>query len=595
MSLLRAAWFMMSLGARIDRTRLVRATVLTTIGYLSMPLMSLLLGAFTTGLLDRNGTEAALLAVAIGALLVSQLMLGHFAHIDYFAVSELQESTLRGELMELVHGPGTVAHLDDAAFADNLGLVREGLFAMNKTLESILQLGGLLLQLALTIGILATMSPWLAVLPLAAIPAVVAGRRAQDVVERGRERTAEQVRLRKHLMELATDSATVKELRIFDAGDELIARHDAAWQAITSAVCRAQARAALLRSAGQVFFAAAYGAAILLTIHDAGTGHAGVGALIVVITLASGVSGQVAGVLGLMTFMHSAGATVDRIIKMRAMSASARQRSIAATEQVPETFRTGITLEHLTFRYPGASGPVLDDVSLTIPAGHTLAVVGENGAGKSTLIKLLCGMYTPTSGRILIDGRDLAECDLAQWRSVIASLFQDFYKFEFTLREGIGLGEVERLDDDGAVMAAVTGARAEKIVDVVPGGLDGITGRRYDDGAELSGGQWQTVGLARCLMRDRPRLLILDEPAAALDAAAEHALFERYTSAARESADVTGGITVLVSHRFSTVLMADTIAVLSKGKLIEHGTHAELLARDGQYADLFQMQARVYS
>jgi ATP-binding cassette subfamily B protein len=584
---------MMSLGTRIDRVRLVRAVAMMMTGYLAAPLVSLALGSFTEDLLSRREAEATALALLIAALLVAQLMLSHFAHLDYYELAEMQESSLRRELMELVHRPATIGHLDDAAFADDLGLVREGLFSNTRALEGLLQLGGLFLQLALTIGILLSLSPWLALLPLAAIPAVAAGRQAQALLERAREETAEQVRLRRHLLELATDAAAVKELRIFGAGDGLIRRHDAAWQVITTRICRAQARAAMLRSAGQIIFAASYGAEILLTIHETASSRANIGDLIVVITLAGGVSAQISGALQLMSYLHSAAATVDRIVKIRRASPPAGRPGNGA-ERVPETLSIGITLENLSFSYPGSPDPVLDKVSLTIPAGHTLAVVGENGAGKSTLIKLLCGMYTPTGGRILIDGRDITEYDPAAWRSAVASLFQDFYRFQFTLREGIGLGQVERLNDTAAVMTAVSDARAEDILGIVPGGLEGFVGRGYDSGTDLSGGQWQTVGLARCLMRARPRLLILDEPAAALDAAAEHALFERYTSAARNSAQESGSITILISHRFSTVLMADTIAVLSGGKLVEYGTHSELMARDELYADLFQMQARVY-
>jgi ATP-binding cassette subfamily B protein len=591
--LFRAALFMMSLGARIDRARLARAVALMMTGYLAAPLVSLALGSFTEDALAHHRAEALMLALLIAALMVAQLMLSHFAHLDYYELAEMQESALRGELMELVHGPATVDHLDDAAFADDLGLVREGLFSNTRALEGLLQLGGLFLQLALTVGILISLSPWLAVLPLAAIPAVLTGRRAQTVLERAREQTAEQVRLRRHLLELATDAASVKELRIFGAAEELIRRHDAAWQVITRRVCRAQAHAAVLRSAGQLIFAASYGAEILLTIHDTAAGHTNIGDLVVVITLAGGISAQVSGVLQLMSYLHAAAATVDRIVKMRQAAPPTRRLS-ADAPPVPATLRDGITLENLTFSYPGSQVPVLDNVSLTIPAGNTLAVVGENGAGKSTLIKLLCGMYNPTGGRILIDGRDLAEYDPPAWRSAIASLFQDFYRFEFTLREGIGLGQVDQLDDTGAVMKAALDGRAHQILRIVPGGLDGFVGRRYDSGVELSGGQWQTVGLARCLMRTRPRLLILDEPAAALDAAAEHELFERYTSAARNSAQQSGTATILISHRFSTVLMADTIAVLSEGKLIEHGSHSELITQGGLYAELFKMQARVY-
>jgi ATP-binding cassette subfamily B protein len=187
----------------------------------------------------------------------------------------------------------------------------------------------------------------------------------------------------------------------------------------------------------------------------------------------------------------------------------------------------------------------------------------------------------------------LTAFDPVQWRARISALFQDFYRFQFTLREGIGLGKVNRLTDDRAVWAAVHKARAEPVVEVVRGGLSGYTGRAYQDGIELSGGQWQTIGLARCLMRSRPLLMMLDEPAAALDAPAEHDLFERYAASASAAREL-GGVTVLISHRFSTVLVADLIAVLHHGRIAESGSHQQLMDRDGLYAELFRLQASAY-
>ena len=384
----------------------------------------------------------------------------------------------------------------------------------------------------------------------------------------------------------------MKELRLFGAEAELVRRQEVSWRHLTSRLCRGQAASAALRSAGQLVFALGYGAAILLVVRRAAEGTATVGELVLVITLAAQVSAQVGGALQLLTLLQSAGRTVERIEDLRARST--RTRPPGPRVPVPDRFARGITVDHVTFRYPGDDRPVLDNVSIEIPAGSTLALVGENGAGKSTLVKLLCGLYQPTSGRILIDGVDLREVDLTEWRARVATLFQDFARFEFTLRESIGIGDVARLDDTVAIATAARDGRAERIVAAVPGGLDGFIGRNYGDGVELSGGQWQTVGLARCLMRSHPQLLVLDEPASALDAAAEHALFERYATSATAAGAAAGAVTVLVSHRFSTVLMADTIAVLDGGRVVECGAHRDLLARNGLYAELFSLQARAY-
>jgi ATP-binding cassette subfamily B protein len=604
MTVLRAARFLLSLGLRLDRWRLARAVALMLAGYLAAPFAAIGLGRFAdAALAGQAGTTAALAAV-VAMLLVAQVTLSHFAHLDYFELAEVQEARLREELVDLVNRAPHIDHLDTPEFADNVGLVRESLASNTRALESVLQLGGLLLQTVVTTAALVMLDPWLALLPLAALPPVLLSRRAQAVLEQARERSAEAVRLHRHLLDLSTRAGSVKELRLFNAEPAILARHDRAWREITRRVCRGQAASAGLRAAGQLAFAAGYGGAIILVVNRAARGQASIGDLILVITLAVQVSVQIAGALGQLGLLQAAGRTIERIDRLRTMAPAAAgdppqpMTPAAAGEPLParppQRLTRGIALEGVTFAYPNADRPVLCEVSLTVRAGQTLALVGENGAGKSTLVKLLCGLYRPTSGRILVDGVDLSTWDLAEWWSRVATLFQDFLRIELTLRESIGVGALPRLADPGAVPGAVAAARAESVVAAVTGGLDGYVGRAYDDGTDLSGGQWQSIGLARCLMRDRPWLLILDEPAAALDATAEHTLFDRYASSASAAARELGGVTVLVSHRFSTVLMADTIAVLDGGRLVEHGTHRELMANGGLYAELFTMQARAY-
>ena len=237
---------------------------------------------------------------------------------------------------------------------------------------------------------------------------------------------------------------------------------------------------------------------------------------------------------------------------------------------------------------------MLDDVSLTLPAGAVVAIVGENGAGKTTLVKLLAKMYEPTSGAILVDDTPLARMRADEWRARLAGAFQDFFRFEFRARHTVGLGDVPRMDDDAAVVRAVERAGAGDVVARLPRGLDTQLGPTWPGGVEVSFGQWQKLALARGFMRDAPLLLVLDEPTAALDAETEHALFERYAAAARGPAAADGRITVLVSHRFSTVRMADLIVVLDGARLVEIGTHDELMAKGGQYSQLYGIQAAAY-
>jgi ATP-binding cassette subfamily B protein len=591
MRIFRAARFLFAMGLRVDAVRLLRATVLAVALYVAAPLAALALRDLTDDVLAHRAGPALAAAVLASVALVAQLMLGHFCHLDLSRVSEAQQMRLRGELMDLVNGPPRIDHLDRPDVADNVDLVRDGLFATARSLEGVLQLAGLLLQMTVTIVLLVMVSPLFAVLPLCAVVPVLLERTAQSIVETARERTAERLRLAKHLLELATSTGPVQELRLSGAEDEILRRQRGAWDEVTTAMWRAQLKAAMCRALGQGFFALGYGGAIMLELYRALHGHASVGDLVLVITLAVQVSVQVSGALGVLSLLQVAGRTTDRIGELRAVAALA---ATADAADVPGRLAHGITLEDVSFTYPGAERPVLSEVSIHIPAGSVLALVGENGSGKSTLVKLLCGLYQPTSGRILIDGQDLAGLDPTRWRSRLATLFQDFHHIELTLGESIGHGDIARADDTEAVSAAAAKARADRVLRAVPGKLNGYVGHSYSEGTELSGGQWQTVALARTLMRQHPLLLILDEPAAALDAAAEHDLFERYASSAGQAGREDGGITVLISHRFSTVGMADLIAVLDHGQLTECGTHRELMTTPGLYAELFTLQAHAY-
>jgi ATP-binding cassette subfamily B protein len=257
--------------------------------------------------------------------------------------------------------------------------------------------------------------------------------------------------------------------------------------------------------------------------------------------------------------------------------------------EVPETIARGIRFEHVSFAYPGTDKLVLDDVSLTLSPGSVVAIVGENGAGKTTLVKLLSRMYRPTSGRITVDGVDLARMSPAEWRARLAGAFQDFFRFELKAIETVGLGDLPRIDEPAGVASAVDRAGATDVVDRLPSGIETQLGPSWKDGVELSFGQWQKLALARGFMRQKPLVLVLDEPTAALDAETEHALFERYAEAARGDR-----ITILVSHRFSTVRMADHIVVMDGARAVESGTHDELVALGGQYAQLYDIQAKAY-
>ena len=248
----------------------------------------------------------------------------------------------------------------------------------------------------------------------------------------------------------------------------------------------------------------------------------------------------------------------------------------------------------MSFSYPGTNRLVLDDVSLLLPAGSVVAIVGANGAGKSTLVKLIARMYAPSAGCITVDGIDIATIRSSDWRDRLAGAFQDFFRFEFRAQQTVGLGDLDRLDDRLAGERAVDRAGAHDVIERLAYGLDTQLGAGWDDGAEVSFGQWQKLALARGFMRDDPLVLILDEPTAALDAETEHSLFERFAEESRRNAS-NGRVVVLVSHRFSTVRMADQIIVMDGAHIAQTGSHEELMESGGLYADLFTIQAAAYT
>jgi ATP-binding cassette subfamily B protein len=259
----------------------------------------------------------------------------------------------------------------------------------------------------------------------------------------------------------------------------------------------------------------------------------------------------------------------------------------ADARKAPHPIKHGIEFRNVSFRYPDREDWALRNINLHIGPGEKLALVGANGAGKTTLIKLLTRLYDPTEGEILLDGIDLREYDLDDLRDSIGVIFQDFVRYQVTARENIGFGQIKALEDEPRILSAAERGGADQVVAELPKGYDTILGRWFEKGVELSGGQWQKMALGRAFMRDS-EVLVLDEPTAALDAEREYEIFQRF----RELTD--GKIAILISHRFSTVRMADRIAVIENGQLTELGDHQELLDYDGVYAKLFNMQAEGY-
>jgi ATP-binding cassette subfamily B protein len=264
-----------------------------------------------------------------------------------------------------------------------------------------------------------------------------------------------------------------------------------------------------------------------------------------------------------------------------------RIRSRANALPAPRPMRSGYEFRNVCFSYPGSSRLILNNINFRIEAGERIALVGENGQGKTTLVKLLARLYDPTSGVILLDGVDLRDYDVDDLDREIGVIFQDFMRYDLPARENIGVGRIDQVYDDVPLLEAARKSGAYEVLAKLPGGLDQILGRRFEGGVDLSGGEWQKFALARAYLRDS-QVLILDEPTSSLDAAAEYEVFERFAELTRERT------ALFISHRLSTVRMADRIVVIDGGNVGEQGTHQQLIDRGGQYARLFEMQASSY-
>jgi ATP-binding cassette subfamily B protein len=578
---------------RASPGRLLISAFLMLLGTLSGPLIAVFLAVTTDASLAHDSAKAVVAAAVVALAALLSLTMEHFAHIFFFELADLHHLRTEQEIGGLIQGAVTLELHERQDYADRLELLRKETWELANGVQTVLTALTLSAQIVLTAVLLARLEPWLLLLPIFAVPPLVAGRLAERRLERAELATAEPRRLGWHLLEFAVSPAAAKEIRLFGLQRVLRERQAAARRAEEVPLRRAELTGLGLRLLGQLVFAVGYVAAVVVVVRAAIAGQHSVGDVVLVITLAVQTNAQAAGVVSVANSLQRNARAMSWVRWLRTESARAAD-SVVADRPAPASIRDGIDLTDVAFRYPGTDTDVLRDVTVRIPAGATVAIVGDNGAGKSTLVKLLSRFYRPTAGEITVDGVDLRSIDPVHWRARIAAGFQDFVKVEAPARDSIGVGDLPRREDPAAVARAVHRADAEVVVERLPDGLESHLGKSYEDGEELSGGQWQRVALSRAMMRDEPLLLLLDEPTAALDPLTEHALFERYAASAREVGARSGGITVLVSHRFSTVRMADLILVVSDGRIAESGDHQALMARNGIYAELFTLQAAAY-
>jgi ATP-binding cassette subfamily B protein len=587
---LQSLWRSLKLGYRAEPLLLVVSFALMITAALPDALFALWLKLLAQGVLDHHNTQVRVAAIGLGV----SATFGWFLRIvgDRMQRRFRDRATvvLEAHVAELQASVASLEHHERPEYLDRIAVLRDQVFTLNHLYMSLFSTAGWILRLVVTIGLLMSVHPALALLAVFAAPTVMTSSWRSGVERSAEERGASPNRLARHLFLLGTTAPPGKEVRVSRVGPKLIERRRTAWEGWYGPVSQARWSSALWHTGAWALFAAGFVGAIVFVASGL---DAPAGDVLLVLAAGSRLSQYVGATVGEIGFLR--GIWLDASRRLAWLEDYAQSLRERADQPVPARIDEGIQLSGVSFQYPGTDRLVLQDVDVLLPAGSVVAVVGENGAGKTTLVKLLCRFYEPTAGKITIDGADLARMPADEWRDRLAGAFQDFFRFEFMARHSIGLGDLDRLDDTVAVGAAVQRAGADDVVERLTQGLETQLGPTWREGVEVSFGQWQKLALARGFMRDEPLLLVLDEPTAALDAETEHALFERYAAAARSpEGRASGRVTVLVSHRFSTVRMADMIVVLDGARVVEVGSHEDLMARNGQYAELYRIQAAAY-
>ena len=588
---LSSMWRLCKLGYRHEPRLMAASFALSQLAALPDALLALWLMLLGKGVLEHRPRMLQAAAIGLGVSTAATWFLRTVSTRVQRRFRDKVTIALESHVAQLQATVATIAHQERPQYLDRLSMLRNQVFVLDHMYVSLFSTLGWILRLGVTMVLLASIHPALLLLLVFAVPTVLTSTWRPEVERSAQERGAQASRLARHLFTLATTAPPGKEVRVTGIGERLVRERREAWERWYAPIAAARWGSAVWHALAWAIFGFAYVGAVVYVSSGLG---APASKVLLVLAAGARLSAYIGATVGEIGFLR--GFWMDGSRRLAWLEDYAASIAAAGDLPVPAALDRGIRLDHVSFTYPGTSRVVLDDVSATLPAGAVVAIVGENGAGKSTLVKLLAKMYEPSSGSIMVDDTPLARVPADKWRTRLAGAFQDFFRFEFSARHTVGLGDVPRLDDQTAVIAAVDRAGASDVVARLTSGLDTQLGPTWPHGVELSFGQWQKLALARGFMRDQPLLLILDEPTAALDAETEHALFEHYAAAARggPGEGQSGRITILVSHRFSTVHMADLIVVLDGARLVEFGTHDELMAKNGPYAELYSIQAAAY-
>ncbi|MFL5615096.1 MAG: ABC transporter ATP-binding protein [Gemmatimonadaceae bacterium] len=583
---LSSMWRLCRLGLRFEPGLMTWAFSLALLSALPDALLALWFKLMADAALAGDRTRLGLTTLALGVSAAGTWFLRTVSTRVQRRFRDKVTIALEAHVARLQASITTIAHQEVPEYLDRIAMLRNQVFVLDHMYMAVFSMAGWILRLVITIALLVSVHPALILLGAFALPTVFASSWRPAVERAAQERAAPFNRLARHLFTIGTTAPAAKEVRLTGITDRLTRDRRRAWDTGHRSIAAARWGSMAWYVGAWTIFAAGYVASVVFV---SAVVHVSVGAVLLVLAAGARLSWYVGATVGELGFLR--GFWVYGARRLAWLEDYAASSTSAASLTAPTRLERGIRFDHVSFAYPGTQRLVLEDVKLDLPAGAVVAIVGENGAGKSTLVKLLARMYEPTSGQILIDETPLARITADSWRERMAGAFQDFFRFELRALHSVGLGDVPRHESEPAVATAVGRAGADDVVARLGAGLDTQLGPTWPEGIDVSFGQWQKLALARGFMRDGPLVLVLDEPTSALDSETEHALFERYAAAARSSA---GRITILVSHRFSTVRMADLIVVMQGAHVVDVGSHEALIARGGLYEELYGIQAAAY-
>ena len=589
--LARLAWILFFDGFRAAPGWMALVTVMLTLGSIASTCYPLGYKLVVDGTLAGDDATIAGGIAVVAVLLALGWVLLAIGATEAMALSDRIAVYRTSHMIELISGVPGLEHLERPDYLAEVERLNAGRRQLATAPRQLLSNTSTVARVVTLLVLLGSVSPWLLLLPVAAVPPLLADRVAKRITKRAENAMADDRRLSGMLFDLSANAASAGEMRSYGLARHIAGLH-AALAAKLDKSAGTEARQVLaVQACGWLLYAAGLMTAIAFVVVRASDSALSLGTVLMTVSLIRRSRAQLASAASGSGALVSTLATADRLLWLQDHHAASV--AAAGTEPAPARLRSGIAVRELSFSYPGTERTVLTDISLFLPAGATVAVVGENGSGKTTLVKLLLGMYEPTSGSILADDVPLASIAPSAWRERCTGAFQDFSRFSLPAVESVGVADLPELDSEPLALAALDRAGAADLPPQLPDGLATYIGGHYTGGHNLSGGQWQKLALGRAMRTPSPLLVVLDEPTASLDAHAEHALFDRYAGAASSLAS-SGTITLLVSHRFSTVRMADLIVYLEGGHAVEAGTHDGLITAGGRYAELFSLQAEGY-